>query len=694
MDNARFLGILFFFLFSVLLVCAYPAMSAIIPGEGPYFSPENSSMKIAAFVNLSKGDMFFTDSNALFIVGNFSCTDLSVCNSSTIATANFSQVGGSGIIGGIYKTNSSDASWALFEFNSTVNFSAMGSAINNIQPLNVTLNATCGNGTTLSSLVDAPVLLVNMSVPPGCPPSGTQLPPQVPLTNGSMVNISGCQQCGLGTYENAVHNGSHWLICGPTFGGSTTNFTQVADLWNFSNFDLVLDVPGRGKIDYSQNVSFDNQQRFQAIMEFAVQAIMSGGRIGMNETEWNGSLISKPNLNISAELTIYNASAGLGISGRPQIYRYQHNAVSGSSCGLTYCAGFSWDGDNVTFTVNSWSDYGLSDAINVTLNSPANGGYAGGTEANFTYTPDWDTSGTNMVNCSLYGNFTGTWGPNTTNQSVLANDTVNWINQTVVSDVVYLWNVYCYDSTGQYDFDASNRTIIGGTSTTTTTPVTTTVTSAGGGHSSTDFTIEKTEQTFIFSKLSAGAATVMKVTDNKIGFKQIQISLKNQTRDVTITVQKLEDKPATVTHYVSGTVYKYVGVTTVNIDDDNIQDAEIEFEVNKTWFIENNLNPLTVLLNRYGPSGWEKLDTNRTGEDDDFYHYKALTPGFSTFAITAGDSSGTTTIPEVTTTTPEAETTTVVKEFLIDEDNEKILWVIVIAVFVATVLILQKIKWI
>ena len=52
----------------------------------------------------------------------------------------------------------------------------------------------------------------------------------------------------------------------------------------------------------------------------------------------------------------------------------------------------------------------------------------------------------------------------------------------------------------------------------------------------------------------------------------------------------------------------------------------------------------------------------------------------------------TTTPPVEVTTTPVVETTTV-KETKIDKESEKLIWVIVIAVFVASILILQKVKW-
>jgi PGF-pre-PGF domain-containing protein len=462
-NNKILMGLsLLFFLF-IILNLIIPVIADINGGEGPFSSPEGQLVPL--WVNLTRDDMFFADGNDVYIVANFSCSGTSVCNSTTQATANFSQIGGSGTVDGLYKTNSSDASWVLFEFNDTVNFTAIGTLPFSMSPMNVTVNATDGNGTdSLDELLDAPVVLVNMTYPPGCPPpnENVPLPPMIPLNNGTMVNISGCYQCPSSYRENAWLNTTnatdYWMICGPTFGGSTTNFTEVASTGNFSNFHLVLDVPGRGRINFTENVSFTSQQHSQAIMEFAVKGIMSSGRIGMNESEWNGSS-TRPNLNLSAELTIYNVSQGLDISGVPQIFRYDHNSESGSPCPLEICSDFSWDGENITFTVTSWSDYGLSDAINVSLNTPSDNDYSNTRNVNFTFIPTWSPSVT-MENCTLYGNFTGNWEGNQTNQTVLVNDTTNRINNTLGSDGAYIWNVYCYDTTNQYDFYSSNWTTI------------------------------------------------------------------------------------------------------------------------------------------------------------------------------------------------------------------------------------------
>ncbi len=437
-----------------------PTTAIVEPGELGYGCGGNPC---PAWVNLTKGDMFFTDNNQIFIVINYSCYSPSVCNENMNVTANFSEVGGSSTRIGVFKQNGTSGTdtWAIFELNDTVNFSAVSGPIM-MEPKNITFNASDGNTSTglFNDTLSTPVVLTNMSTLPGCPPPGEPLPPKMLLMNGTLVNISECwDNC---TVEDRAQyfNSTHYVICGPTFGGDTTNFTAVADTGNFSNFNLVIEVPGVAKINYTTNVSMDDPQKSQALFEFAVKNIMAGPRIGINDTEWDGSDPNKPNLTLSAVLTLYNVSNRFGINGRPQIFRYNHGSTSGVPCPIGVCSDFVWDGENLTFAVTSFSDYGLTDSINVTLQTPSNLDYYNSLNVNFTYMPEWNSSIT-MDNCTLYGNFTGSWLPSGNNSTrALVNGTTNWINNTVGSDGAYIWNIYCYDITNQYDYYSSNRTVI------------------------------------------------------------------------------------------------------------------------------------------------------------------------------------------------------------------------------------------
>jgi PGF-pre-PGF domain-containing protein len=429
----------------------------------------------AAYLNISAADSnqtdyFYTCGNVVYIRFNISCSvpgSTTVCNESLTASANFTNIGGSWKQG--YKISNVDGTdtdndgcdtpgvcgWRLFEFNSTVDCTSL--TITNFQGANVTINASTYDGNT-TALWTMPIL-VNMSTLPSCPtnPGPGEIPSVVPLLNGTPVQIFGCNAACSGNNRAEANATGQYFVCAPTFGGATTNFTAVAYNGNFSAVPLVIDIPGKGKINFTTGVNMSTQQGSSSIMQFAMKSLMTGGKIGLNDSEWNGQG-NMPNLTMGARITIYNATGQASIAGRPQIMRYNHGSTAGSMCPQNTCSNFVWDGQNVTFTVSGFSDYGLNDTINVTLGTPSNNAYTNVVNTNFTFTPVWATD-VIMKNCSLFTNYTGTWQLNSSNSTPLVNGVTNGININLENNAVYIWNVYCYDTSNQYDYDLTNRTI-------------------------------------------------------------------------------------------------------------------------------------------------------------------------------------------------------------------------------------------
>ncbi|RLG22957.1 hypothetical protein DRN85_10190, partial [Methanosarcinales archaeon] len=90
----------------------------------------------------------------------------------------------------------------------------------------------------------------------------------------------------------------------------------------------------------------------------------------------------------------------------------------------------------------------------VDLNEPLSGTLTSNNNLAFNYTP----SDTNLKNCSLYGNFSGTWQLNQTDASP-TNGTKNSFNSITISDGNYIWNVECYDKAGNNAFNNTNYTL-------------------------------------------------------------------------------------------------------------------------------------------------------------------------------------------------------------------------------------------
>ncbi|MDI6798764.1 MAG: PGF-pre-PGF domain-containing protein [Candidatus Aenigmarchaeota archaeon] len=122
---------------------------------------------------------------------------------------------------------------------------------------------------------------------------------------------------------------------------------------------------------------------------------------------------------------------------------------------------------------------------------------------------------------------------------------------------------------------------------------------------------------------------------------ELNVIVKNRVNYVSITITKLDKKPAEVVVEVSGKPYRYINIVGENIRDEDISQAKIKFLVEKSWISGNNIDANTIVLYRFSDNKWNKLATTKVSEDTDYIYYEAQTPGFSYFAI-----SGEVAIPE------------------------------------------------
>lgn len=81
-------------------------------------------------------------------------------------------------------------------------------------------------------------------------------------------------------------------------------------------------------------------------------------------------------------------------------------------------------------------------------------------------------------------------------------------------------------------------------------------------------------------------------------------------------------------------VYRYLEINTENITEGSLSNSSIEFRVEKSWLADKNIGPGDVLLQRFNNGEWSKLETSIIGENDNYYRFKAISPGLSYYAIT------------------------------------------------------------
>ena len=113
-------------------------------------------------------------------------------------------------------------------------------------------------------------------------------------------------------------------------------------------------------------------------------------------------------------------------------------------------------------------------------------------------------------------------------------------------------------------------------------------------------------------------------------------SLKN-SGTITATVEVLKSRSIFASSSPEGVVYRHINIwlgKTGYATESNIKDPTIVFRVGNTWVSSNNIDPSSIALNRYADNAWNRLPTEQTGSDADYMYFRAITPGFSPFAIT------------------------------------------------------------
>ncbi len=118
-------------------------------------------------------------------------------------------------------------------------------------------------------------------------------------------------------------------------------------------------------------------------------------------------------------------------------------------------------------------------------------------------------------------------------------------------------------------------------------------------------------------------------------------SLKN-SGEIASTIEVLNNRSKLVTSDPEGIVYKYINIWVGKAGfatGANLKDAVVQFKVNNSWIGENDISPESIRLQRYDGTAWEALPTELVVNTPNYAIFRASTPGFSSFAITADKTS-------------------------------------------------------
>ena len=137
-----------------------------------------------------------------------------------------------------------------------------------------------------------------------------------------------------------------------------------------------------------------------------------------------------------------------------------------------------------------------------------------------------------------------------------------------------------------------------------------------------------TEEEKTYENITSAGELTVEILD-----KKLTITFKKNVSGVKITAKEFVEKPADISD-APGIVFKYLEYNIENVSAEDIEKATIPFDVPKSWIASENIDPVTIKLNRYYGGVWSPLPTEKIGEDNDNIHYSAEAEGLSLFAIT------------------------------------------------------------
>lgn len=173
--------------------------------------------------------------------------------------------------------------------------------------------------------------------------------------------------------------------------------------------------------------------------------------------------------------------------------------------------------------------------------------------------------------------------------------------------------------------------------------------SSGGGGSpepASNVQIKELSQAFVTN----GKHVKFDFTRNATCIESVEFDAKKTFGKTTAIIEVLKGKSQLAFQLPPGIVYRNINIWVGNAgmsSAENIENAVVDFKVEKSWLTENHVNVSSICLCRYQDNAWNALQALTTGEDDKYIYFRAETPGFSPFAITGERDTGATNLKTI-----------------------------------------------
>ncbi|KAF1077498.1 lectin like domain-containing protein [Methanogenium sp. MK-MG] len=131
--------------------------------------------------------------------------------------------------------------------------------------------------------------------------------------------------------------------------------------------------------------------------------------------------------------------------------------------------------------------------------------------------------------------------------------------------------------------------------------------------------------------LNAGESATLSFTGSAV--QTVTVTAAEGTGRILLTVDQAKNGP----DGLEGPVYQYLSAQLTGMADDEITEAVFSFRVSAAWLRAEGVLPTAITLWRFHDNAWQELPTSVLREEGGWVYYEATTPGFSSFAIAAGD---------------------------------------------------------
>lgn len=527
------------------------------------------------------------------------------------------------------------------------------------------------NSTTLSVLVDTDFPQISLTAPANGSTSGSST---VSFTFSATDNNQATLDCNL-YLDSPANTAPYGNISSINLssGVNTSTITGIAlglHNWTVECYDSVGNY----------NVS---ETRFFTVSDLVAPTVTLNSPADSyytNSTSVNFNCTATDDYLENVSLFLSNSTGGLFILNQTN----QTAVTSGIpfSFAKTLTAGtYTWncqacDGTQCAFATNR--------TLTVDQTNPTFSTHPSASVTDTTATISWTTS--ENSNSSVDYNTTAALGISISSATFTTSNSVSLSSLT--ASTLYYYNVTSCDQAGNCNSNGTFNFTTSAATTETATTTTSSTTSGGGGSVSKSLSGQYAQQ--VWGLLEEGETAELPIENGEIGFTKVEFNAKKKLYTSNMKVIKVAQLPSSIDSYSKPT-YKYIEVRTGNLDEKDIENAQISFKVTKSWLSENNLESNKIALFRYVNEQWIKLETTLGEDDGEYVHYTASTPGFSYFAIAASQEPAIqlpveTPVETPTETTPPAPTVAErVAEIAKSSGSKVFLGVLVFAIIIALV---------